>query len=168
MSIQPNYDKAKEKAKEVIKENCIIEPPIDTFSLVNKYGLNLSFIKLPEKFSNVAGFIDFKTSKVYANATDSSNRQAFTVAHELGHWLLHKDLYTKEPDKYQILLRQPINGINLTPEEKEANCFAARLLVPKDMLIEKRTKYPFATISNLAKLFAVSYDVMSYRIQSND
>lgn len=168
MSIQPNYELAKKIAKQVINENCIIEPPIDTFSLVNKYGLKLSFIKLPEKFSNVAGFIDFKTNKVYVSGDDSPNRQAFTVAHELGHWLLHKDLYTKEPEKYQILLRQPINGINLTPEEKEANCFAARLLVPKDMLMEKRKKYPFATINNLAELFAVSYDVMSYRIQSND
>ena len=39
MSIQPNYELAKKIAKQVINENCIIEPPIDTFSLVNKYGL---------------------------------------------------------------------------------------------------------------------------------
>ena len=51
-------------------------------------------------------------------------RQRFTVAHELGHCLLHKGngLYNREPSE------------NDNPVEQEANVFASRILAPACVL----------------------------------
>ena len=47
------------------------------------------------------------------------------------------------------------------PIELEADAFAAHLLVPKEML----TKYrDIASVSDLAKAFGVSFDMMSNRL----
>jgi Zn-dependent peptidase ImmA (M78 family) len=95
------------------------------------------------------------------NAEDSPARQNFTVAHELGHYLLEHELSGAE---YTCLFRNPANQKN-TPIEKEANCFAANLLVPTYILREYLDKYPFATNEQLSKIFGVSSEVLRFRRQ---
>jgi len=61
-----------------------------------------------------------------------------------------------------ILLRLPIGSNETDPLEKEANCFAANLLVPKYLL----DKYKDKDVADLAKLFNVSKDVIRFRLKS--
>ncbi len=157
-----DFTKAAEKAKEVRSENYINSAAIDLTELVQNYGLDVVEIDFGEKFSNIAGYI--KESIIYVSASDSANRKRFTIAHEFGHFLLHKTQLKEAPGKYAVLFRIPLGTMNADPIEQEANCFAANLLVPEELLIQ--FQHDGKTISELAKIFEVSQDVIGFRVQS--
>lgn len=59
-------------------------------------------------------------------------QKRFVIAHELGHVLLHP--HVKQID--EVTLDQAANwSLNQTPEEIEANLFAAEILMPQSMLV---------------------------------
>ena len=81
------------------------------------------------------GGIDFEDNKIYVNASveDHDGRYAFTVAHEIGHHVLHREAYLagqsgSEPD---ILCRDTFEKPQI---EIEADRFAAALLMPSTLV----------------------------------
>lgn len=90
-------------------------------------------------------------------AEENYTRQRFTIAHELGHKVLHgveKDRETP-PD---------FMSDSHDPDEVEANRFAAELLMPEDYV---RAAVDVRGIKNLAKLaglFLVSTGAMKWRL----
>lgn len=159
---KPNYKKAEEKAKQVIDENSIIKPPIIPSDIANNYGLTLIYADFAKQHSDVAGFLDIDKKTIYINNADAPNRQVFTIAHELGHWLLHKEIIKENPSKYSVFLRRPLAFKENDFMEKEANCFAANLLVPKKFLLDYKD---IADISTLAQIFIVSQEVIGFRLK---
>jgi len=155
-----DFTKAEQQANEILNTFGVDSPPVPLLDIVASYGLGISYADLSKlnRGNEIAGFIDLEKSKIVVNQEDSPNRQRFTIAHELGHYLLHQN-YIKNGKKYNVLLRKPVKNQNNSPEEQEANCFAATLLVPKKIL----NKYPQLPNSISAKLFAVSEDVINYR-----
>lgn len=156
-----DYKKAEEQAKEVWKQNFILSVPFDLEEIARNYGLEVVEVDFGEKFSNIAGYLKEKT--IFVNGLDGENRKKFTIAHELGHFLLHQKELEEHPSQYAVLFRITIGKMNNDPVEKEANCFAANLLVPEEMLREKLTQK--IGIPQLAEIFGVSQDVIGYRIQ---
>jgi len=58
---------------------------------------------------NFLGGISFETNTIFVNASVEGHegRYTFTVAHEIGHHVLHKDLYESQvADQSQILCRE--------------------------------------------------------------
>ena len=157
----PDYSLVKSVVSGILKNNYITSPPINIVKLVqDNYGLNIKFAKF--KDSTICGFLDINEKSIWVNAEDSINRQNFTIAHEFGHWMLHKDDIVKDPANYRVLFRQPIGG-NKDYRESEANSFAGNLLVPDKMLqICKLAKF---NSSQMSILFGVSEDVIGYRLQ---
>ena len=93
----------------------------------------------------------------YSDAIDSQGRVNFTIAHELGHYLLHRHKYP--------------NGVRCTAEdmakwnskynqiENEANRFAASLLMPLDDFreqIPESKKVDFSDLGECAERYQVS------------
>lgn len=74
-----------------------------------------------------AGFIDRKGGRIVVAQKFRNEYRRFTGAHEVGHWLLHPRLryHRDRPLKghERLTARRP-------PEEYEADCFAAELLMP--------------------------------------
>jgi Zn-dependent peptidase ImmA (M78 family) len=157
----PDYPKARTTALRVLQDNHVVRPPVIPREMAESYGLRVEVMELPSDLMRVAGFIDFNQSKIFINSADHYNRQAFTIAHELGHFLMHKDLFEKHPQRYKVLLRMPLGSEN-DAIEQEANAFAAELLVPLKMIRRYRQ---YATEDDLAKLFAVSPEVIRYRLK---
>jgi len=156
-----NYELAKQKAEQILKENYVNSPPVRVDDIVKNYNLNVVEIEF-EKFAfdgEIAGFIDMEQKTIYVNKKDSDSRKIFTIAHELGHYLLHKDELEKNPS-YAILYRKPIGG-ETDDIEKEANCFAANLLVPKQFLDQYYKEE--VDDETLANIFAVSKEVIGFR-----
>jgi Zn-dependent peptidase ImmA (M78 family) len=151
---------AKQQAAQVLDENFVSEPPVLVEGIAKNYGLQVKVADLGSSGNDVAGFIDPATKIIYVNKDDSPARQAFTVAHELGHWFLHHEQLQAEPDKYAILYRRPLGSSDVDAVEKQANFFAANLLVPKEMLEQYRdgTRH-----NEIAKIFGVSPEVIGYR-----
>ena len=157
-----NYTRAKEEATKVLQENFITAPPIDVYEIAKNEGLSIETRDFGDKFNNISGYIKPEIKTIFVNSHDAENRRKFTIAHELGHWILHKDKLETEPEKYAILYRIPLGRSQDDPIEQEANCFAANLLVPDEMLKARRDD---KEIEQLATEFDVSRDVIGYRIQ---
>ncbi|MDD6174067.1 MAG: ImmA/IrrE family metallo-endopeptidase [Elusimicrobia bacterium] len=154
-----DFKKAENEALKVIKDNFITVPPVLSEALARNYGLTVQYYTFKPEYTNVSGFITKNT--IIVNVADSPNRRNFTIAHELGHYLLgHAD----KPD-YEVLYRRPIADTSNKPMEQEANCFAANLLVPKQMLQKYISDYPFINNEQLARIFGVSSDVIGFRRQ---
>lgn len=104
---------------------------------------------------NVSGYLDLTQNAILVNENESKQRQTFTIAHELGHFLLHREELGNIPD----LLVVYRDGKSDNALEKEANHFAANLLVPDFLL----NQYSFTPDEILAKVFGVSLDVVQHR-----
>jgi Zn-dependent peptidase ImmA (M78 family) len=96
---------------------------------------------------NFLGGISFETNTIFVNASVESHegRYTFTVAHEIGHHVLHKDLYDAHiSDRSQILCREQRKKPLI---ERQADRFAAALMMPRDLIcnstaIQKQSKVP--------------------------
>jgi Zn-dependent peptidase ImmA (M78 family) len=156
-----NFKKAIAKAEEVLEEQCLFDPPIIAERVAKNYGLQVEYYKMKPEYTGVAGFIDPKKKTIAVNGEDPAHRQNFTIAHELGHYLLQHEL---EQPEYEVLYRKqrPLAVMNSKPDEQEANCFAANLLVPGDMLLDYM-RFPFIFDWQLAGIFGVSAEVIKYR-----
>lgn len=136
-------------------------PPIPVVEIAESSGVEVVYANLGPFQETVAGFCSFEEEKIYVNADDIAVRQNFTIAHELGHWILHRELFTQSPEDYPVLPRfQSVDYQN--PREKEANYFAANLLVPERLLIPVID----SPISVLASAFRVSRKMMEFRVRN--
>lgn len=153
------WDEVKRKADGLTAEYSV--PPIPVAEIAEFQGTQVVLIDFGRYKDRVAGFCDFAEGKIYVNSDDISVRQSFTIAHELGHWLLHKHLFSEDPAAYPVLPRFQRTDEN-NPLEKEANHFAANLLVP-DRLLKPVKNAPVAA---LAGIFQVSKTMMEFRVKN--
>jgi Zn-dependent peptidase ImmA (M78 family) len=122
----------------------------------------------------LAGFLFVTPSVglVFVNASDSVPRQRFSAAHELGHFVLHRD------QMRGVSFADTAEDIKLTDEqtgehEREANRFAAELLMPEDVCRERADEFlkaykvwPRSPLAHyLAAELLVSGEAMMYRLQ---
>ena len=96
---------------------------------------------------------------------DLVNNRRFTIAHEIAHSCLHMEVNSAFHVEFRRALRDG------SENEKEANAFARRLLIPSDvlrgMLGETRRIEP-KSVPMLSSLFMVSEDVMQERLKDFD
>ena len=85
-------------------------------------------------------------------AADSEERRRFTLAHEVAHWVLH------HRGRYARSRRTPGS---LDPREREANVFAAELLMPTDAVRAIAVREP---VRGAARRFGVSTVAMAWRL----
>lgn len=156
----PNYKLAEHTAKKIWQNLCLISPPVPILEVADFFGLTIQGASF-EEYPDISGVLDLEEHKIYLNEKDSPEHKRFTIAHEIGHWALHKDQLQYNPNM-AIYYRRPIGGES-DAKEKEANCFAASLLVPLELLKELSVKF---SIKDLAQIFAVSTQVIRYRLKS--
>ena len=155
---RPDYRRAMSEAARLLREAGVDEPPIDPVSIARDNGVKVLFVEFDAAHDNISGFFDFEENTIFVNKNEFPLRQTFTVAHELGHKILHSEW--AKSSEYKILMRdQLFNGDD--PHEKEANVFAANLLVPRRML-DKYWKV--ASVEQLSRLFAVSVPMIKNRL----
>lgn len=95
--------------------------------------------------------------RIYLNIKMSPERKVFTLAHELGHHFLHKG------EKWRLDKLDYSQDDQATKEETEANYFAAVILVPKELLLYRKSKGD--SIDKLAAYFHVSVPVIKNRLR---
>lgn len=96
-------------------------------------------------------------------------RSRFTIAHELGHFILHRALKDRfECDNGGVTSGQ-FDGRNI---EREANEFASNLLMPLDLLrrfLGDQRKVTLHLLSDIARTFEVSFEALCLRfIEATD
>ena len=98
-------------------------------------------------------------------------RQRFTIAHELGHLLMHpgRPLIAESAHAIRVDRRKNTVGLADQREEREANQFAAALLMPQSMTIAEWDRIGGGAVTAekvraLAAKFIVSAQAMHYRL----
>jgi Zn-dependent peptidase ImmA (M78 family) len=160
MRTSADYPLVKRTAKELLSQFGLSEPPIDPVSIADSLGVRVKFASFSGEFEGVSGFYDPSEEAIYVNKDEFPLRQTFTIAHELGHHLLHKEWANSE--EYKMFWRD-MNRNADDFHEREANAFAAHLLVPRVMLDRY---YPRLSKPDLSKLFAVSTPVITNRLST--
>ena len=110
-------------------------------------------------------------SSALAFVLATSERQRFTIAHELGHALLHEGDELHVDHGFSVNFRSPRSSEGTSVEEVEANTFAATLLIPFTMLrrelqggridIENDVQ-----VARLARRYIVSSTAMNFRLMN--
>jgi Zn-dependent peptidase ImmA (M78 family) len=156
-----NFALAQREAESLIDKYKIARPPIDPEAIAKDLGVDVVYAEFNKDISDqISGYIDPAACQIVVNKAISASRKIYTIAHELGHYILHRD-YANSQD-YQVLLRRnQYEGVK-PPEEQEADAFAANLLVPMKFL---RQYKDVASSSELARLFCVSHDVILHRLR---
>ena len=124
---------------------------------------------------DISGMLESKGHGKYliiVNASDRATRQRFTVAHELGHYILHRSLIGDGIDDDRRLSQHGTKGsitiqTSAPREETEANKFAADVLMPWALIKRFKDTYngpPEDLASTLATKFQVSLQAMTIRL----
>lgn len=118
-------------------------------------------LKIIPLCDNISGYIEKKDDKfiIAVNSLQSPLRQRFTLAHELGHYILHRN--NLEGQHQDIALFRDANEDSLGIEYA-ANDFAAELLIPKE-LFENAIKEGINTPKQLSNFFQVTEKAILYR-----
>lgn len=121
--------------------------PVDLVQVIRDQGISLKSLD-----GDFSGKLDRQSKTIYVNMSDNPARKSFTVAHELGHYLLH--------DCDDVLYR----GQNYSndPKELEANEFAACLLMPRKEFVEAFEALG-GNLNSIAEHFGVSRPAVAFR-----
>ena len=159
------------KAEQFCIEHNVVQYPVKVVDLCRAENISVFEQYLP---AGVSGFIviqdehfeNYGTGRlIVVNLADSARRRRFTIAHELAHYILHKDeslTYYAHRDAGQN------GGI-----EREANIFASCILMPRTLVESSLEELsgsifgeavPYMKISHIAKEFAVSPDAAQVRL----
>jgi Zn-dependent peptidase ImmA (M78 family) len=143
----------------------IQEPVVDIFMICEKEGFQVEYFQSEKnsKEHEIEGAFFRKENKILINSTRPPKRMVFTLAHELGHAVMHTDV-----DR-DILLR---DGKSSSPDHlaEEANKFAAYLLMPEHMIKQQMEKWGLSSIHTpiLANLFGVPLSEMNSRLHKQE
>ncbi len=154
------------------------QAPVPVEKIARSYDIQ---IKIDEVDDDLSGFLfrDKKAGRtvIGANKAHHRNRQRFTIAHELGHYLLHEG-ETVHLDHYRgavtVNLRNSESATGVDDDEREANLFAAELLMPakfleqdlrgRDLDLLDLDDDDDVFLKKLAKKYAVSPQALTYRL----
>jgi len=158
--IKPDYRRAEREAINLLNKVGILDPPVNPLDIANFVGIAVNFVTFSGESDSVSGLYDPAQNAIFVNQTEAGVRQTFTIAHELGHKILHEEWAKSE--QYKVLRRDASPRLPNDRWEKEANAFAANLLMPRQM-VDAYRRFP---VSVIAKIFAVSEQVAVYRLQT--
>jgi len=118
----------------------------------------------PEPGSSLSGLLLPGRGEIWVNGSEARQwppRRRFTIGHELGHWCMHRtaSIYCRSAsvDPADDRPERP-------PAEKEADAFAAGLLMPARLLREEYGKDP--DFGRLCALFGASGAAMGRRLHA--
>lgn len=142
-------------------------------AIVNQEGIRLQQSPLHD-ISGVLIKEDDGRWTIIVNQDDSQTRKLFTIAHELGHYFLHKEKQNKFIESQFVQNVWARSEITKNVDfEVEANEFAANLIMPKSKIDEMLAglsdkKIDQVLIVQLAKQFGVSSVAMLTRLKNLD
>jgi Zn-dependent peptidase ImmA (M78 family) len=145
--------------------------PVDVRAIISALGIEYDEKTLP---SGASGQITYQDGsfQIVVNAADVEARKRFTAAHELAHFMLHRDLLEKRGklNRHTDILFGD-NAQNNPPapfspsHEVQANRYAAELLMPAARVRASWNKAE-DNVEQLAKKLGVSLKAMKVRLKN--
>ncbi|WP_104759241.1 ImmA/IrrE family metallo-endopeptidase [Helicobacter bizzozeronii] len=156
--MRPDFDTATNQAKALRNSNPLYKQarPIKFSALLADLGLKLQHAS-KEQTGHDEALLDPQKRVIWILDNDKPlSRKLFSIAHEIGHWMLHsRDKCRPRAPSYELL--DAVGKI----EEQEANAFAAELLMPYEEVA--RCIFWGYSVADLQRHFRVSYEFAQHR-----
>lgn len=181
---RPRFNIRKKLVREVVeelhdqlREQGAFKAPIPVEKIAKAMNVKVTYVDTEDP--DLSGFFyrDPHTGKavIGINASHYRTRQRFTLAHELGHLMIHsfEDLHYDRKGSGGIRNRDALSSTGENREEMEANLFAAELLMPEELIFDKleetQTDDIFgknidSVVRTMAKEFQVSSQALNIRM----
>jgi len=159
------------KARQLLEE-IDYDIPVDVEKIAKAKGV---VVVKQELEDSVSGVLMIKDGRgiIVVNEGHHPNRQRFSLAHELGHYLLHPDAGSVFVDRSPVFFRDRRSSEGVRQHEIDANAFAAELLLPEKDLKAQLNDRPVdafddVSVRRLAARFGVSAQALTIRLTSLD
>lgn len=157
----------------LIEKHAVPGKPVDVEEIANSLDIQIK----RDDLGDISGLLYSEGGQAIIGVNDKhqSNRERFTIAHEIGHYLLHdhESLHVDRIFPQSVRLRDQAASEGIYIDEMEANAFAAELLMPRSFLMEdkllqrKAVDYDEDTLlAELAKKYGVSQQAMTFRLMN--
>lgn len=160
---------ARRRAQQLLTKGGVISPPVPLERLAETCSAVIRYEPFEGELSGMVHRRPDGKAVIGVNSSHSANRQRFTIAHELGHLLLHGEEEVHIDEKRPLGRRDEVSSQAVDPREIEANQFAAELLMPASFVrvrvdaLDPSTSMEEA-IDLLAREFDVSSQAMTHRL----
>ena len=161
------WNRLSQKYREILEKH-LSEHPVKVGQIAKELNVKIKVSGMP---TGISGQIKNENGNyvIRVNRYEARERQRFTIAHELAHFMLHKDLIDISVDGItdNVLYRSGASEST----EYEANRLAAEIVMPASQ-VEKTLRENFngtvteETIENLAEKFQVSKAAMEIRLSN--
>lgn len=147
------------------RHDCMIPVAID--EIIEAEGIVLRMESLED---DVSGMLVINETRpvIGVNSNHHPNRRRFTMAHELGHYILHRTTSNVFFDESLLFFRNQTSSEGTKWQEIEANNFAAELLMPepaiREILEEPIDAFNDEEVTKLADEFEVSAQALTIRL----
>ena len=162
--------------RHILENQNITSLPVPVKKIIKNLNIDLKEEDFEDDLSG-ALVIKQGAAKMGINSKHSTVRKRFTMAHELGHYILHVDKDSNGNDIFVdnalVMFRKGGGSLSNLEyrKEREANNFAASLLMPEKFVVkefqktlkENQFKSDDEIISILASKFKVSESAMTFR-----
>lgn len=163
-----SFKRIDEKAMKLLQQSDALALPVNLNRVVECLGLSLNEKPLENEYS---GFLAVKEKTIVVNLRHPPVRRRFTIAHEIGHYQLHRrnEDIPVFIDRAVYHRKESVAGVDHLME-MQANTYAAGLLMPEALLDEYLEDHPAldlekpADIKTLAEEFEVSRPAMEFRL----
>ena len=171
-------------ATQLLRKHKLFKPPVPVDELAGALGISIHYEVLG---SDVSALLVIKSGKshIAVNSAHHVNRQRFSIAHEIGHFHLHHGADDASDRLFvdtKFAFYQPsqrVDGLTVyarsesssnPEEERQANEFAAALLMPKELIVKYVQENQLDltdefALAQLAQAFRVSEQAMTIRAQ---
>lgn len=157
------FKEIRRSVEELLREKSVRRPPVPIEKLAGAVGLRISYAPADDEVSG-ALIRTAKETVIGVNSRHHANRRRFTIAHELGHFRLHRGVAVHVDEDFRVNLRDEKSSEGVDWEEVEANRFAAELLMPTSFLL--RDVETFKNIDSRAiRLLAARYQVSAHAME---
>lgn len=165
---------AEEDARELLKTawapaggGDAVSLPVDPFAIAQELGIKAFSAPLDKGVSGMLVKRAGEDAEIYVHAADSLNRQRFTCAHEIGHYV--RRVAAEDTEWEYIEHRDLLTSQGTSQDEIYANQFAAALLMPREVVEARYAELEsrgLGAAPSLAVEFGVSADAMQYRLKN--
>ena len=177
----PPLPRPVKEARRVLTAENVKAPSVPIRQIAEKYAHLVEQV-LPEDISGMLVPLNpplkGKAWAIVVNRSNGQVRKRFTIAHELGHLLMHNFAgpHADASSAFKVRFRDALSADGSVLEEIEANQFAAELLMPEELLVPRLRELGFdyaaeedesqQKLAGLAGSFGVSQQALQIRLSN--